>query len=56
MSNTSTEAWKQYQNGIEFKRRIDYYNTVDENYRYFQGDQWGDTQSEGHAHPGVQRY
>ena len=42
-----TNAWQEYQNGIEFKRRIDYYNTVDDNYRYFQGDQWGETQSEG---------
>lgn len=46
MNNTTT-AWQEYQRGIEFKRKIDYYNTVDENYRYFQGDQWGDTQSEG---------
>lgn len=45
--NNTTNAWQEYQNGIEFKRRIDYYNTVDENYRYFQGDQWGNTQSEG---------
>ncbi len=45
--NELTTAWQEYQRGIEFKRKIDYYNTVDENYRYFQGDQWGDTQSEG---------
>lgn len=45
--NDLTTAWQEYQRGIEFKRRIDYYNTVDENYRYFQGDQWGDTRSEG---------
>lgn len=47
MDNNITTAWQEYQNGIEFKRRIDYYNTIDENYRYFQGDQWGDTKSEG---------
>lgn len=46
-NKTLTTAWQEYQNGIEFKRRIDYYNTIDENYRYFQGDQWGNTQSEG---------
>lgn len=46
MNNTTT-AWQEYRRGIEFKRKIDYYNTVDENYRYFQGDQWGDTRSEG---------
>ena len=45
--NNLTTAWQEYQRGIDFKRRIDYYNTIDENYRYFQGDQWGDTQSEG---------
>ena len=45
--NNLTTAWQEYQRGVEFKRKIDYYNTVDENYRYFQGDQWGDTQSEG---------
>ncbi len=47
MKKDLTTAWQEYQNGIEFKRRIDYYNTVDENYRYFQGEQWGNTQSEG---------
>ena len=45
--NNLTTAWQEYQRGVEFKRKIDYYNTVDENYRYFQGEQWGDTQSEG---------
>ena len=45
--NNKTTAWQEYEKGIEFKRRMDYYNTVDENYRYFQGDQWGSTQSEG---------
>ncbi len=45
--NKSTDIWQEYENGVEFKRRIDYYNTVDENYKYFQGDQWGNTESEG---------
>ncbi|MBR0277303.1 MAG: hypothetical protein IJQ50_02435 [Clostridia bacterium] len=46
MSET-TNIWQEYENGVEFKRKIDYYNTVDENYRYFQGEQWGNTESEG---------
>lgn len=42
-----TNEWQQYQNGINYKTRINYFNTVDRNYRFLQGDQWGNTKSEG---------
>lgn len=42
-----TLAWRRYKACADYKNANNYYNTVDENYRYFQGDQWGNTQSNG---------
>ncbi len=42
-----TLAWQRYNAGADYKNANNYYNTVDENYRYYQGDQWGNTQSNG---------
>lgn len=42
-----TSTWIKYDNGINYKNKIDLYDTVKENYRYYDGDQWGSTQSEG---------
>ncbi len=39
MSNT-TKAWRQYEAGKEYKRRIGLYETVRANERFFRGDQW----------------
>ncbi len=40
-------AWQRYKACADYKNANNYYNTVDENYRYYQGDQWGNTQSNG---------
>ena len=42
-----TLAWQRYKACADYKNANNYYNTVDENYRYYQGDQWGNTQSNG---------
>ena len=41
------DVWERYQRGVEYKNRINLYSTIDENYNYFQGEQWGDTKVEG---------
>ena len=47
-SNTdNTLAWRRYKKCADYKNANNYYSTVDENYRYYQGDQWGNTQSNG---------
>ena len=35
-----TTAWKQYEEGRSYKNAIGLYNRVDENERFFRGDQW----------------
>ena len=35
-----TAAWRQYEEGKSYNRRIGYYRTVRENERFFRGDQW----------------
>ena len=42
-----TLAWQRYNACADYKNANNYYNTVDENYRYYQGDQWGNTESNG---------
>ncbi len=42
-----TNEWDLYQRGIEYKTRLGLYNTVEENHRFFQGDQWHGVKSEG---------
>ena len=34
-----TEAWDEFMRGTEYKNRIALYKTVDENVRFFEGDQ-----------------
>ena len=43
----NTTVYEQYLRGVEHKTRINLYSTVDENYRYFQGDQWHGVKSNG---------
>lgn len=33
-------VWREYQNGIDFKNQIKLFKTVDENIRFYEGDQW----------------
>ena len=42
-----TVAWRRYKACADYKNANNYYSTVDENYRYYQGDQWGNTQANG---------
>ena len=35
-----TDAWNEYQQGIDFKNQISLYKTVDENIRFYEGNQW----------------
>lgn len=40
-------AWKRYNACADYKNSQGYYSTIDENYRYYQGDQWGNVESNG---------
>lgn len=40
MNTSITDAWQEYIRGVDFKNRIDLYSTVDENIRFYEGDQW----------------
>jgi hypothetical protein len=42
-----TLAWSRYKACADYKNANNYYSTIDENYRYYQGDQWGSTESNG---------
>ena len=35
-----TTAWREYESGVEYNRRIAFYSTVQTNERYYRGDQW----------------
>jgi hypothetical protein len=41
------EDWRDYQNGLSYKQRIDLFNIVDRNNRNFNGDQWDGVVSNG---------
>lgn len=36
----TTDEWKLYEKGVEYNRKINLYDTVDENEAYFAGEQW----------------
>ncbi len=40
MSYSIQKAWKQYEAGKEYKRRIGLYETIRKNERFYRGDQW----------------
>lgn len=42
-----TPEWRQYEAGIDYNQRIDLYNTVDKNERFYSGDQWNGVQANG---------
>ena len=50
---SSTQVWKEYERGIDYKMRIGLYNTVDLNERFFAGDQWVGIPHEGLPTPVV---
>ena len=35
-----TQEWRDYQLGIDYNSRLDYYSKVDLNWRFYNGDQW----------------
>jgi len=45
MNEQITKAWRQYEAGKEYKRRIGLYETVRRNERFYRGDQWHGTES-----------
>ena len=40
MKENTTVAWRQYEAGKEYKRRIGLYENTRRNERYYRGDQW----------------
>ena len=45
------KAWEQYERGKEFKRRINLYDTVKTNERYYRGEQWQYGEGKNLPHP-----
>ncbi len=50
---SSTQVWKEYECGVDYKTRIGLYHTVDLNERFFAGDQWVGIPHEGLPTPVV---
>jgi hypothetical protein len=42
-----TDEWKQYQAGIDYNHKVDLYQTVNKNERFYAGDQWNGVVSNG---------
>jgi len=42
-----TQAWHEYEQGVDYKTRIGLYRTVDLNERFYAGDQWAGIPHEG---------
>jgi hypothetical protein len=46
-NGTETDEWKQYQAGIDYNHKVDLYQTVNKNERFYAGDQWNGVVSNG---------
>ena len=44
---TAESVWKKYNRGVEFKQQLGLYDTVQENEKFFIGDQWSGVQANG---------
>lgn len=44
---TAESVWKNYNRGVEFKQQLGLYDTVQENEKFFIGDQWSGVQANG---------
>ena len=44
---TVESVWKKYNRGVEFKQQLGLYDTVQENEKFFVGDQWSGVQANG---------
>lgn len=42
-----TDEWRQYQAGIDYNHKVDLYQTVNKNERFYAGDQWNGVVSNG---------
>lgn len=42
-----THEWELYEAGVDYKTSVGFFNTVDENWRYYLGDQWHGVVSNG---------
>lgn len=51
MKHQPTEVWRLYEEGRAYKRQIGLYDRVDENERYYRGDQWKGIDSGGLPKP-----
>ncbi len=51
MNKSTTKAWRQYEAGKEYKRRIGLYETIRQNERFYRGDQWQNGESSEIPHP-----
>ncbi len=51
MNNFTTLAWKQYDAGKEYKRRIGLYENIRQNERFYRGEQWKGSDSSSLPHP-----
>ena len=51
MKDITTKAWRQYEAGKEYKRRIGLYETICKNERFYRGDQWQSGESAELPHP-----
>ncbi len=47
MKEEYTQEWQQYLDGIDYKQRINLYETVNKNERFYIGDQWQGVKSNG---------
>ena len=51
MNHSSNKAWRQYEAGKAYKRRIGLYETIRQNERFYRGDQWQTAEGNGLPKP-----
>lgn len=51
MNHSKNKAWRQYEAGKAYKRRIGLYETIRQNERFYRGDQWRSGEGECLPHP-----
>ena len=51
MNHSSNRAWRQYEAGKAYKRRIGLYETIRQNERFYRGDQWQTSEGNGLPKP-----
>ena len=51
MNHSTNKAWRQYEAGKAYKRRIGLYETIRQNERFYRGDQWQSSEGNGLPKP-----